>query len=175
MSEPETLPDGPPATHTSPPRGWYIDPKLAPRERWWTGTEWSEFTHRKASKTLFGPDYQRYFWPGPNRSSTKAWIFSLVTVGLYAAAFITNFVGISATEGQPKLETGIVVAIAGLAAVVSGILAIVYGIRATRAAAREGGTGLAVVGLIVGFSGGVFGLAFIGFGVLIILSATGRL
>ena len=165
----------PPAPPTLPPRGWYPDPTLGPRERWWTGTAWSEFTHRKASKVLFGPGYQRVFWPGPNRFATKSWILTLITIGLYAVAFITGSLVSAGTGSQPSIWPWVVICVAGALGVATGITSIVFGVRATRLTAMSGGTGLAVVGIFVGFMGGVFGLFFIGFGVIAILGTTGRL
>jgi Protein of unknown function (DUF2510) len=172
---PDLQPTAPLAPPGPQPRGWYLDPNLAPRERWWTGTEWSEFTHRKATKNLFGPDYQRAFWPGPNRFATKSWIFTLITVGLYAVAFIAASLGIPGTGSQPAIWTGVVVCAAGVLGVVTGIMSIVFGVRATRLTATSGGTGLAIVGIFIGFTGGGFGLFFVGFGVIMILGATGTL
>lgn len=152
-----------------------MDPKLAPRERWWTGTEWSDFTHRKASRVLFGPDYQRAFWPGPNRSATRSWIFTLVTIGLYAVAFITGALVNPGTGSQPSIWPWVIVCVAGALGVATGSSSIVSGVRATRLTATSGGTGLAVVGIFVGFMGGMFGLFFVAFGVVAILGTTGRL
>lgn len=91
---------------TTVPVGWYPDPHTPPRERWWTGTEWSRYTHRPMRLTYYPPAYVHSFWPGPNRPARIARI--LVQCG--AGFFLISLFGLIFTvAGSAFLMAGAVI------------------------------------------------------------------
>jgi hypothetical protein len=88
--------DASPAPTVAPtaPRGWYPDPQRPTRERWWTGAEWSECTHRRLGSLSFDPRYTRSYWIGPNSNAGRARNFSQVGgIVLLAAVVVACLLG----------------------------------------------------------------------------------
>lgn len=129
------------------PRGWYQDPKLPKRERWWTGSEWSAYTHRRLGSLSFGPEYTRSYWIGPNTNAGRARNFTqLGGILLLAAVVLICLVGAQFVRGS--LWTGLLLA----ALAVSGLLhigGIVFGRLGLRAAGTLGARGASISSIVV--------------------------
>lgn len=138
-----------------PPPGWYPEPLGSGRDRWWTGTEWSDLYARNPNGALdMGmPGYTRAMRPAMNRDARVAkWTgFAGVLLGL-ASFVVAVFLG-AAGAVTPSTGGGL------LSCFVLGFLldlvAVVFGLRGIAGAQRLGGLGAAIYGLAIG---GLFGL-----------------
>jgi hypothetical protein len=95
-----------------PPRGWYQDPQVQGQERWWSGFEWTDATHKASyahpSSSLGA--YTRSRWAGLNRSAKYAEISAGAGVMSFFVWFIVTTIGASGsgTAGAAPVALGIV-------------------------------------------------------------------
>lgn len=88
--------DASPVPSTAPlaPRGWYPDPEQPIRERWWTGAEWSNYTHHRPGPLSIDARYTRSYWIGPNSDAGRARTFSQIAgILLLAAVVVACLIG----------------------------------------------------------------------------------
>ncbi|WP_174604509.1 DUF2510 domain-containing protein [Cnuibacter physcomitrellae] len=138
-----------------PPPGWYPEPLGSGRDRWWTGTEWSDLYARNPNGALdMGiPGYTRAMRPAMNRDARIAkWTgFAGVLLGIlsFVVAALLGFAGaVTPSTGGGLLSCFVV----GL---LLDIVAVICGARGIRRASRLGGLGAAIYGTVVG---SLFGL-----------------
>ncbi|WP_378148366.1 DUF2510 domain-containing protein [Cnuibacter sp. UC19_7] len=145
-----------------PPPGWHPDPEGSGRDRWWTGSAWSD-TYAKAPPQgwLYPPSYYRSMRPGLNRDAFIARL-TLPAAGLLMLVGFVTLMVLSATRAAaPNLVAGALTCV-GIAAVGS-IVAIVAGIRGIRAAARLGGFGVSVWAIVSGSIVFIWCLSILGY------------
>jgi len=130
-----------------PPRGWYTDPGIPGRDRWWNGTNWTEFTHRSASprRSMFGPTYARAFWAGPNRAAGRSLFVARLAV---IASLLGIVLAVTASRAE-STPLAVVVAVLVLAGVVLSLIGVVFGIAGVRRSSIQGAQVLAIWGLVL--------------------------
>jgi hypothetical protein len=140
------------------PRGWYPDPQLAGRDRWWDGEAWTSFTHRTAGAMSAGPRYTRSYWVGPNLAAGRSRIFAYLGTLLLLAAIVFFTIAALPSTSIPN-STLVNLVLFALAGVAHG-LAIGFGASALRQAPVLGARGLALSNIIVGsIEGGICAIA----------------
>ena len=129
------------------PRGWYPDPQQPNRERWWTGAEWSNYTHRRPGPLSIDPRYTRSYWVGPNTDAGRARNLSqLGGILLLAAVVVACLIGAQIASG-PAWNW---VLLASLA--VSGVLhigGIIFGRLGLGSAGTLGARGASISSIVV--------------------------
>lgn len=138
-----------------PVPGWYPDPAGNGRDRWWTGTEWSDLSARNPHGPLdMGmAGYTRAMRSAMNRDARIAkwtamsgfllWVLSIVVAGVLASAGVI----------APSVGGGLLTCLA--VGFVLDVASVVFGVRGISRAPRLGGLGAAIYGVTVG---AVFGL-----------------
>ena len=129
-----TLPEPPPGPRAGQP-GWFVDPDAPQRERWWSGTEWTDAIAPRA-RNPFGVEFERSMRPATNRLSGRT---RFVAFGAVVALFLAVADGSLLGAGAPS-----VLALVGLVGVgILGVAGAALGFVALRRAAVHGGAGAA--------------------------------
>ena len=132
-----------PVPPTAAPRGWYADPQTPGRERWWTGTEWSRYSHRlPLLPETFGRAYTRAFWAGPNRAARLG---ANLGIAAWVCLFSGYLVGVVDRGGIPP-TLYLVLAVIIL---VTAASAIVFAAVGLRRAAELGALGLSIWTMVI--------------------------
>jgi hypothetical protein len=128
------------------PPGWFVDPCDPSRMRWWTGSSWSEKTHRPARTWgIYPAAYIQSFWIGMNRAALLARIFA--TVGFVALLLVGIAVPISAASPTTVGST-LLVMLLTLSGIASPI-GLVFAIVALRRSRTLGAFGISVWAIVV--------------------------
>jgi hypothetical protein len=129
------------------PRGWYPDPQQPARERWWTGAEWSSFTHRTPGPLTIDPRYTRSYWIGSNGDAGRARIFTEVAgILLLAVVVVACLIGARFVAGA--VWAWIVLGMLVVSAVIH-VGGIVFGRRGLRHADALGARGASISSIVV--------------------------
>ena len=130
-----------------PPRGWYPDPVVPGQERWWSGFDWTQATHKAAFShpaSSLGA-YTRSRWPGLNRAARFAEISAGVGVLMFFVWFIVATVDASSRGPASVAQLVLLVATAGLV-----VATIVFGSLGVARSSELGGAALAGWSLGIG-------------------------
>ena len=145
MTTPE-LPPGPRPGHP----GWYVDPEAPQRERWWSGTEWTE-NIAPLARNPFGQEFERSMRPATNR---LAGVTRFIAFGAVVALFLAVADGSLLGSGAPSA-----LAVVGLVGVgILGVAGAALGVVALRRAAVHGGSGAARASIVLSVAAIALGL-----------------
>jgi hypothetical protein len=133
-------PELPPARRPGAP-GWYVDPDVQTRERWWSGTEWTDAIAPLA-RNPFGVEFERSMRPATN--VLARWV-RFVAFGAVVALFLAVADGSLLGPSAPSA-----LAVVGLVGVgILGVAGSVLGFVALRRAGVHGGAGAARASIVL--------------------------
>jgi hypothetical protein len=135
-----TLPEPPPGPRAGHP-GWYVDPEAPQRERWWSGTEWTE-NIAPLARNPFGVEFERSMRPATNR---LAGLTRFIAFGAVVALFLAIVDGTVLGTAAPSALA--VVGLVGVA--ILGVAGAALGVVALRRAAVHGGAGAARASMVL--------------------------
>ena len=142
-------PELPPTPRPGHP-GWYVDPDAPQRERWWSGTEWTEKIAPLA-RNPFGVEFERSMRPATNR---LAGITRFIAFGAVVALFLAVADGSLVGAGAPSA-----LAVVGLVGVgILGVAGAVLGFVALRRSGVHGGAGAARASIVLSVAAVAVGL-----------------
>jgi Protein of unknown function (DUF2510) len=134
-----SAPDLPDRTPGAP--GWYVDPDAPERERWWSGTEWTDVIAPRA-RNPFGVEFERSMRPATN---TLAGRTRFVAFGAVVMLFLAVADGSLLGDGAPSA-----LAVVGLVGVgILGVVGALLGWVALRRAGVHGGAGAARASIVL--------------------------
>ena len=132
--------DLPPSSRPGAP-GWYVDPDAPQRERWWSGSEWTDRIAPLA-RNPFGVEFERSMRPATNTLAGRTrFVAFAAVVALFLAVADGSLLGPAAPSA---------LAVVGLVGVgVLGVAGAVLGFVALRRAGVHGGGGAARASIVL--------------------------
>jgi hypothetical protein len=96
---------------------------------------------------VFGPDYVRLWWAGPNISAGRSLLFARIALAAVAVSWLIAVIFEGSAHGQPNIVVALLFALLVFAAAVLAIVGIVLGAIGVRASGRLGALAAAIWGL----------------------------